>query len=97
VMPYSVYQLYQTERVKNDAERRQADAGLGRMAAAVSQFRGNVTRPVRALRPYRAERSPTCPRAEFESAAGQAKPQDARQLDQHPAHPGHLPKVGHLG
>jgi hypothetical protein len=57
MMPYSAYQLYQAERVSSDTERRQADAGLGRMAAAVSQFRANVTRPVRAPRQYRAEHS----------------------------------------
>jgi hypothetical protein len=68
-MSYSAYQLYQAERVKNDAERRQADMLLGRMAAAVSHFRGTVTRPVPALRPHRAERSPAPPRAEFDSAA----------------------------
>jgi hypothetical protein len=45
-MPYSAYQLYQAERVKNDAERRQADTSLGRMAAAVSHFRRSVIRPV---------------------------------------------------
>jgi hypothetical protein len=55
VTPYSGYQLYQAERIKSDAERNQADAQLGMMAAAVSQLWRQVTTPVRALRRHRAE------------------------------------------
>jgi hypothetical protein len=53
-MPYSMYQLYQAERIKTAAEYRQADLELSRMAAAVSQLRADTARPLRALWPVRA-------------------------------------------
>ena len=55
-MPYSVYTLYQAERVKTDSERRQADLRLGMQAAAMSQAVADLTRPVRRHRRNRAER-----------------------------------------
>lgn len=66
--PYSVYQLYQAERIKSDAERNQADAQLGMMAAAVSQLWRQVTTPVRALRRHRAENHLTARYAESDPA-----------------------------
>jgi hypothetical protein len=72
-MPYSGYQLYQAERVKSDAERRQADAALGMMAAGVAQLWGQVTRPVRALRSDRAEYHRPTGRGESDLAACDAK------------------------
>ena len=72
-MPYSVYQLYQAERVKSEAERRQADVALGMMAAEVAHLRGRVTRPVHALRRYRAEYRRTTCSAESDLAACQGK------------------------
>ena len=53
MMPYSANLLYQAERVKSDAERRQADAQMGMMAADLSQFWDDVVRFVSALRRYR--------------------------------------------
>jgi hypothetical protein len=50
MMPYPVNLLYQAERGKSDAERRQADAAMGMMAADVSQFRDDGVRFVSALR-----------------------------------------------
>jgi hypothetical protein len=55
-MPYSVYTLYQAERVKTDAENRQADLRLGMQAAAMSEALAGLTRPVRTRRRSRAER-----------------------------------------
>ena len=69
MMPYSPYQLYQAERFKSDRERRQADTQLGLMAAAVSQLRKEVRRPVRALRRYRAGHHLTAQYAESGTAA----------------------------
>jgi hypothetical protein len=68
-----VYQLYQAERIKSDAERNQADAQLGMMAAAVSQLWRQVTTPVRALRRHRAENHLTARYAESDPAVCQAK------------------------
>jgi hypothetical protein len=53
MMPYSVSLLYKAERVNSDAERRQADAEVGMMAADLSRFRDDVVRFVSALRPHR--------------------------------------------
>ena len=56
VMPYDGFQMYQAEKAKTDAERRQADIGQGMMAAEVSRLWLDVTRPLRALLGYRARR-----------------------------------------
>jgi hypothetical protein len=37
VMPYSAYPLYQAERPRSGAERHQADAQLGALAASVAR------------------------------------------------------------
>lgn len=50
MMPYGSYQLWQLERSKTDAERRQANAELAMQAAAVSQFFRGIAAPVRSLR-----------------------------------------------
>jgi hypothetical protein len=73
VMPYSASQLYQAERVKSDAERRQADVALGMMAADVSQLWGQVTRPVRVLRGYVLDYRRTTGSRESDLAACEAK------------------------
>ena len=72
-MPYSAYQLYQAERVKSEAERRQADIALGMMAADVAQLWGLVTWPVHALRSYRAGCRRTTRSGECDLAACEAK------------------------
>ena len=72
-MPNSVYQLYQAERVKSDAERRQADIALGMMAADAAQLWARVTRPVHALRSYRANYRGTTRSAESDLAPCEAK------------------------
>ncbi len=72
-MPYSVYQLYQAERVKSDAERRRADVALGMMAADVAQLWDRVARPVHALRSYRADYRRTTRSGESDLAACEAK------------------------
>ncbi len=71
--PYFAYQLYQVERVKSDAERRQADVALGMMAADVAQLWGRVTRPVHALRRYRADYRRTTRSGECDLTACEAK------------------------
>jgi len=48
--PYYAYQAYQAARVTTSAERRRADAELGRLAAAVSQLCRDITRPARSVR-----------------------------------------------
>jgi hypothetical protein len=48
VMSYAAYQLYQAERSRSDAERRQADASLGTLAASAAGLRRGPTRPRRA-------------------------------------------------
>jgi hypothetical protein len=58
MMPYSANLLYQAERVKNDAERRQTDSEIGMMAADLSQLRDGVVRFGSALRLYRRKRHP---------------------------------------
>jgi hypothetical protein len=58
MMPCSANLLYQAERVRNDAERRQADSEMGMMAADLSQLRDNVVRFGSALRLYRRKRHP---------------------------------------
>jgi hypothetical protein len=72
-MPYSAYQLYQAERVKSDAERRQADVALGMMAADVAQLWGQVTGPVRSLRSYLADYRRTTRGRESDLQACEAK------------------------
>jgi hypothetical protein len=56
VIPYDGFQMYQAERVKTGAERRQADIGQGMMAAEVSRLWLDVTRPLRALLGHGASR-----------------------------------------
>jgi hypothetical protein len=58
MMPYGSYQLWQVERTKTDAERRQADAELGMMAAELSRFFREITGPVRGLRRRRLPPAP---------------------------------------
>jgi hypothetical protein len=53
MMPYGSYQLWQVERSKTEAERRQAAAELGMLAAELSRFFHNVTGPLRGLRRHR--------------------------------------------
>lgn len=72
MMPCSVTMLYQAEWVKSGAERRQADAQAGMMAADLSRFRDDVVRFVTALRRYRRKRYPA---ARF---AGPAQPASRR-------------------
>lgn len=64
MMPYSVNLLYQAERVKTGAERRQADIELGMMAAELSRLGRDINRPLRALRRYRGRRNPAARYAE---------------------------------
>jgi hypothetical protein len=73
MMTYPVGLLYQAERVKSDAERRQADAATGMMAADLSQFRDDVARFVTALSRHR--------RKGYAAAgfAGSAQPGSRRQ------------------
>ena len=72
-MPYGVYQLYQAERVKSDAERRRADVALGMMAADVAELWGQITRPVHALRSYRNDYRRTARSGDSDLAACEAK------------------------
>ena len=53
MMPYDNYRLYQTERPKNAAEIRHADAMTGQLAAAASGLFRSITRPGRVARSYR--------------------------------------------
>jgi hypothetical protein len=69
-MPYSVYTLYQAERVKTDAERRQADLRLGMQAAAMSEALAALRRPARTRRRHRAERAERAERLARQAAAG---------------------------
>lgn len=48
-MPYSFHQVYDAERVRTPAERREADAQLGRAAAAVSRLGHHLCQPARAI------------------------------------------------
>lgn len=50
---YGSYQLWQVERSKTDAERRQANAALGALVVDVSRFFRGVTAPMRSLRWHR--------------------------------------------
>jgi len=68
MMPYSVNLLYQAERVKTDAERRQADAETGMMTADLSQFWNDIVRLVSVLRRHRWKRYPAA------GIAGSAQP-----------------------
>jgi hypothetical protein len=58
VMPYSAYALYQVERVKTGAERRQADIAQGMIAAELSRLCRDLTRPLAVLRRSRGKRYP---------------------------------------
>jgi hypothetical protein len=64
MMPYGSYQLWQVERTKTDAERRQADAELGMLAAEVSRFFRDATAPMRNLRRHRLLRPASRPAAQ---------------------------------
>jgi hypothetical protein len=82
MMGYGSYQLWQVERTKTDAERRQADEQLGMMAADVSRFFRGITAPVRGLARHRHPRpaslaSPPCGSPESCGAEG-VQPQDMR-------------------
>ena len=59
-MFYYGYTVHQAERVLTSAERRAADAQLGRRCAALAQWRRSLASPVRALRrqPGAGPRSP---------------------------------------
>jgi hypothetical protein len=70
VMPYSGYALYQAERVKTDAERRQADVAQGVMVAELSKLRQGLTRPLAVLRGSRARRYPGHPACSVKLATG---------------------------
>ena len=61
VMPYSGYALYQAERVKTEAERRQADVARGMIAAELSRLCRGLNRPLAVLRRSRARRYPGHP------------------------------------
>jgi hypothetical protein len=50
MMMYDMSRQYHAERIMSAAERRRADEQLGRMAARVSQFWRQATRPAR--KPY---------------------------------------------
>ena len=56
VMLYDGFQMYQAEKGKTGAERRQADIRQGMMAAEVSRLWQDVTRPLRALLGHGARR-----------------------------------------
>lgn len=70
VMPYSGYALYQAERVKSGAGRRQADTAQGMIAAELSRLCGDLTRPLCALRRSRGQRYPAIRYPESGLAAG---------------------------
>jgi hypothetical protein len=53
MMPYSMSTLYQAERVKSDAERREVEAEAGMLVADLSRFRDDVARFLRPLRRHR--------------------------------------------
>ena len=61
VMPYSGYVLYQAERVKTEAERRQTDVARGMIAAELSRLCRDLTRPLAVLRRSRGQRYPRHP------------------------------------
>jgi hypothetical protein len=71
MMHFGSYQLWQVERAKTDAERRQADAELGMMAAEVSRFFREITGPVRG--PGRRRLLRPAPLASAESTAAHTK------------------------
>ena len=83
MMPYSVNPLYQAERVRSDAERRQADAETGMMAADLSRFRDDFARLVSALRWHRRKGYPA---VSAEPGSGSVSAQPALRTD--PATPG---------
>ena len=53
MMFYDMSRQYHAERTMTAAEQRRADQQAGRMAAEVSRFWRQLTRPARALRPSR--------------------------------------------
>jgi hypothetical protein len=58
-MPHYGYLVYQAERAKTGAERRAADAQLGRLAASLGGLCHALVKPVRALaKPVRALAKP---------------------------------------
>jgi hypothetical protein len=58
VIPYDGFRMYEAERVKTGAERRQADIRQGMMVAELSGLWQDITRPLGALHRYRARRKP---------------------------------------
>jgi hypothetical protein len=64
VMPYDGFKMYEAEKVKTHAERRQADIRQGMMAAELSGLWHHITRPLGALHRYRARRKPATRYAE---------------------------------
>ena len=50
MMPYQAYQAYDAARPRTVTQRREADARLGQIAAAMSELWSEATRPVRAAR-----------------------------------------------
>ena len=59
MMLYDMTAQYQAERIKTAAEQRRADEQLGMMAAEMSRLWRRVTRPVQALRGFRARHART--------------------------------------
>ena len=57
MIPYDGFQMYQAEKAKTDAERRQADIGQGMMAAELSGLWHHITRPLGPLLGHRARRN----------------------------------------
>lgn len=53
MMIYDMSREYHAQRIMTAAEQRRADEQAGRMAAEVSRFWRQLTRPARALRPSR--------------------------------------------
>jgi hypothetical protein len=64
VIPYDGFQMYEAERVRTGAERRQADIRQGVMAAELSGLWQDIARPLGALHRYRARRKPATRYAE---------------------------------
>ncbi len=69
-MPYSVYALYEAERVKTGADRRQADIAQGVMTAELSRLCRSLTRPLAVLRRSRTRSYPGQPARRIDLATG---------------------------
>jgi hypothetical protein len=72
VMPYSGFQLHETDRVKSTAELCQADYRLGMLAAAGARRRRGAAWLLRALLRHRAGPDRAAPRPEPAPGAGGA-------------------------